>query len=114
MTRSSQGKVITILSIDGGGVRGIIPGTILAFLESQFQAKVDDSKDCLLADVCISTSAAPYYLPPYHFEVKSNLLEKPIGPTKWLLLSWQKDCQIKESSAKNKRLEQKKCLSSLV
>ncbi|XP_009763127.1 patatin-like protein 2 [Nicotiana sylvestris] len=225
MARSSQGKVITILSIDGGGVRGIIPGTILAFLESQFQkldgsdariadyfdyiagtstgglvtamlttpneknrplfradeitefylkesphifpqdkakprfsipgwdtvvnwvkdlynrylgpvyhsaekivdwiesmlfrpkydgeylrgkiknmigdrklsqtltnvvipafdvhefqpvifsslqAKGDDSKDCLLADVCISTSAAPYYLPPYHFEVKSS------------------------------------------
>lgn len=33
---------------------------------------MDDSKDCLLADVCISTSAAPYYLPPYHFEVKSS------------------------------------------
>ncbi|XP_019266332.1 PREDICTED: patatin-like protein 2 [Nicotiana attenuata] len=198
MARSSQGKVITILSIDGGGVRGIIPGTILAFLESQFQkldgsdariadyfdyiagtstgglvtamlttpneknrplfradeitefylkesphifpqdkakpraekivdwiqsmlfrpkydgeylrgkiknmigdrklsqtltnvvipafdvhefqpvifsslqAKGDDTKDCLLADVCISTSAAPYYLPPYRFEVKSS------------------------------------------
>ena len=32
-----DGKLITILSIDGGGVRGIIPGTILAFLESQLQ-----------------------------------------------------------------------------
>ncbi|KAF8394708.1 hypothetical protein HHK36_020925 [Tetracentron sinense] len=30
-------KLITILSIDGGGVRGIIPGTILAFLESELQ-----------------------------------------------------------------------------
>ncbi|KAK4841131.1 hypothetical protein QYF36_026559 [Acer negundo] len=28
---------ITILSIDGGGIRGIIPGTILAFLESKLQ-----------------------------------------------------------------------------
>ena len=28
---------ITILSIDGGGIRGIIPGTILAFLESELQ-----------------------------------------------------------------------------
>jgi hypothetical protein len=28
---------ITVLSIDGGGIRGIIPGTILAFLESELQ-----------------------------------------------------------------------------
>ena len=32
-----KGKRITILSIDGGGIRGIIPGTILAFLESKLQ-----------------------------------------------------------------------------
>ncbi|XP_040996996.1 patatin-like protein 2 [Juglans microcarpa x Juglans regia] len=30
-------NLITILSIDGGGIRGIIPATILAFLESQLQ-----------------------------------------------------------------------------
>jgi hypothetical protein len=28
----------TVLSIDGGGVRGIIPGVILDYLESQLQA----------------------------------------------------------------------------
>lgn len=28
----SDEELITILSIDGGGVRGIIPGTVLAFL----------------------------------------------------------------------------------
>lgn len=33
----AKGKKITVLSIDGGGVRGIIPGTILAFLQSQLQ-----------------------------------------------------------------------------
>lgn len=33
----AKGKKIAVLSIDGGGVRGIIPGTILAFLESQPQ-----------------------------------------------------------------------------
>ncbi|XP_052291313.1 patatin-like protein 1 isoform X1 [Citrus sinensis] len=33
----AKGKKIAVLSIDGGGVRGIIPGTILAFLESQLQ-----------------------------------------------------------------------------
>lgn len=30
-------KLVTVLSIDGGGVRGIIPGTLLAFLESKLQ-----------------------------------------------------------------------------
>lgn len=33
----NKGNLITILSIDGGGVRGIIPGIILAYLESQLQ-----------------------------------------------------------------------------
>ncbi|OMP11745.1 patatin group A-3-like protein, partial [Corchorus capsularis] len=32
-----EGKLTTILSIDGGGVRGLIPAAILAFLESQLQ-----------------------------------------------------------------------------
>ncbi|KAK1313343.1 hypothetical protein QJS10_CPA06g02281 [Acorus calamus] len=31
------GKLVTILSIDGGGIRGIIPATILAFLEAKLQ-----------------------------------------------------------------------------
>ncbi|WVZ90837.1 hypothetical protein U9M48_037097 [Paspalum notatum var. saurae] len=31
------GSIVTVLSIDGGGVRGLIPGTILGFLESQLQ-----------------------------------------------------------------------------
>ncbi|KAK3039412.1 hypothetical protein RJ639_027661, partial [Escallonia herrerae] len=31
------GDVVSVLSIDGGGIRGIIPGIILAFLESELQ-----------------------------------------------------------------------------
>ncbi|BAF23592.1 Os08g0376500 [Oryza sativa Japonica Group] len=31
------GSIVAVLSIDGGGVRGIIPGTILAFLEEKLQ-----------------------------------------------------------------------------
>ncbi|PHT55144.1 Patatin-like protein 2 [Capsicum baccatum] len=34
---ATAGKVVTILSIDGGGIRGIIPATLLAFLESKLQ-----------------------------------------------------------------------------
>ena len=30
-------KIITVLSVDGGGVRGIIPGVCLDYLESQLQ-----------------------------------------------------------------------------
>ncbi|KAE9457125.1 hypothetical protein C3L33_10964, partial [Rhododendron williamsianum] len=36
----TYGKKVTVLSIDGGGIRGIIPATILAYLESQLQALV--------------------------------------------------------------------------
>ncbi|GAB4846999.1 hypothetical protein Ancab_026011 [Ancistrocladus abbreviatus] len=41
-------KHITILSIDGGGVRGIIPAVLLDFLEQQLQER--DGKDARLAD----------------------------------------------------------------
>lgn len=33
----TYGNCVTILSIDGGGIRGIIPGVILGFLESELQ-----------------------------------------------------------------------------
>ncbi|XP_048331985.1 patatin-like protein 2 [Ziziphus jujuba] len=44
----TYGNLITILSIDGGGVRGIIPGTILAFLESELQKL--DGEEARIAD----------------------------------------------------------------
>ncbi|XP_030545357.2 patatin-like protein 2 isoform X2 [Rhodamnia argentea] len=44
----TYGNIITVLSIDGGGVRGIIPATILAFLESELQEL--DGEDARLAD----------------------------------------------------------------
>ncbi|XVF15579.1 hypothetical protein REPUB_Repub09cG0166400 [Reevesia pubescens] len=44
----TYGNLVTILSIDGGGVRGIIPGVILAKLESQLQKL--DGDDVRLAD----------------------------------------------------------------
>ncbi|GMI67261.1 phospholipase A IVA [Hibiscus trionum] len=42
------GNLITVLSIDGGGIRGIIPGVILARLESELQKL--DGDDARLAD----------------------------------------------------------------
>ncbi|KAK0576788.1 hypothetical protein LWI29_023267 [Acer saccharum] len=42
------GNLITVLSIDGGGIRGIIPATILAFLESELQKL--DGEQARLAD----------------------------------------------------------------
>ncbi|KAK0577384.1 hypothetical protein LWI29_032347 [Acer saccharum] len=42
------GDLITVLSIDGGGIRGIIPATILAFLESELQKL--DGEQARLAD----------------------------------------------------------------
>ncbi|XP_006659497.2 patatin-like protein 2 [Oryza brachyantha] len=44
----SYGSIVTVLSIDGGGVRGIIPGTILAFLEEKLQEM--DGPEARLAD----------------------------------------------------------------
>ncbi|KAM3318209.1 hypothetical protein ACQJBY_035766 [Aegilops geniculata] len=41
-------KLVTILSIDGGGVRGIIPATVLAFLEKELQKL--DGLDARIAD----------------------------------------------------------------
>ncbi|KAG6483189.1 patatin-like protein 2 [Zingiber officinale] len=42
------GNLVTVLSIDGGGVRGLIPATILAFLESKLQEL--DGADARIAD----------------------------------------------------------------
>ncbi|GFP94558.1 patatin-like protein 2 [Phtheirospermum japonicum] len=36
-TAQAKGRMVTVLSIDGGGIRGIIPATILANLESKLQ-----------------------------------------------------------------------------
>ncbi|XP_076959300.1 patatin-like protein 3 isoform X1 [Bidens hawaiensis] len=42
------GNRVTVLSIDGGGIRGVIPGVILEYLESQLQEL--DGEDARLAD----------------------------------------------------------------
>ncbi|PWA45764.1 acyl transferase/acyl hydrolase/lysophospholipase [Artemisia annua] len=44
----NTGNLITVLSIDGGGIRGIVPGVILEYLESQLQEM--DGNNARLAD----------------------------------------------------------------
>nr|Q2MY39.1 RecName: Full=Patatin-12; Flags: Precursor [Solanum tuberosum]ABC55699.1 patatin protein 12 [Solanum tuberosum] len=48
-TFASLEEMVTVLSIDGGGIKGIIPGTILEFLGGQLQ-KMDNNADARLAD----------------------------------------------------------------
>ncbi|PVH34372.1 hypothetical protein PAHAL_8G207700 [Panicum hallii] len=48
MPPAKQGRVLTVLSIDGGGIRGLIPATILARLEAQLQE--EDGPDARIAD----------------------------------------------------------------
>ncbi|XP_023007182.1 patatin-like protein 2 isoform X2 [Cucurbita maxima] len=44
----ARGRMITVLSIDGGGIRGIIPATVLRFLEAKLQEI--DGPDARVAD----------------------------------------------------------------
>ncbi|KAJ9562264.1 hypothetical protein OSB04_007424 [Centaurea solstitialis] len=46
--RLNRGRFVSVLSIDGGGIRGIIPATVLAFLESKLQEL--DGPDARIAD----------------------------------------------------------------
>ncbi|XP_031479827.1 patatin-like protein 2 isoform X2 [Nymphaea colorata] len=58
----------------------VIPTFDIKLLEpvvfSSFQLKRDPSKDALLSDICISTSAAPTYFPAHNFETKNQHGEK--------------------------------------
>lgn len=47
----ATGRRVTVLTIDGGGIRGLIPGTILAFLESKLQVRT--LRTCMHAYACL-------------------------------------------------------------
>ena len=66
-------KKVTILSIDGGGIRGIIPAMILDYIERELRDKTGNSKAILsdYFDLVAGTSTggilACYYLHPNRF-----------------------------------------------
>ncbi|XVF39971.1 hypothetical protein PTKIN_Ptkin01aG0075800 [Pterospermum kingtungense] len=92
----TYGEIITILSIDGGGIRGIIPGTILALLENQLQKL--DGQEARLADyfdIIAGTSTGGSSLlapatnliktltgPKYYGKYLQELLREKLGDTR--------------------------------
>ncbi|MQL84875.1 hypothetical protein Taro_017394 [Colocasia esculenta] len=84
----TYGNLITILSIDGGGVRGIIPVTILSFLELELQKL--DGEEARLADyfdVIAGTSTGGLVIralrgPKYDGKYLHSLLREKFGTTR--------------------------------
>ncbi|GLT49866.1 hypothetical protein SLA2020_233930 [Shorea laevis] len=103
------GNLITVLSIDGGGVRGIIPGVMLDFLESELQKL--DGEDARLADyfdVIAGTSTGglitamlttpkengrPLFtakeIVPFYLENCPKIFPQVSGPFAWLVTWWK-------------------------
>ncbi|VFQ88023.1 unnamed protein product [Cuscuta campestris] len=100
MSEEPKGKVITILAIDGGGVRGIIPATILHSLESHLQelegpnARIADYFDIVAGTSTGSLIAAmltapgddgrPCFtaseIPPFYKKESPHIFKKPAIP----------------------------------
>ncbi|VFQ59160.1 unnamed protein product [Cuscuta campestris] len=98
MSEEPKGKVITILAIDGGGVRGIIPATILHSLESHLQelegpnARIADYFDIVAGTSTGSLIAAmltapgddgrPCFtaaeIPPFYKKESPYIFKKPV------------------------------------
>ncbi|KAI9377055.1 hypothetical protein POPTR_019G014388v4 [Populus trichocarpa] len=52
----------TILSIDGGGVRGIVPSVVLTALEAKLQKLDVDNKDARIQCGCVRVVTINFYL----------------------------------------------------
>jgi hypothetical protein len=60
---SNQSKKVRILSLDGGGIRGIIPATILLKMEQMIQEKTgrEDARLCDYFDLCVCPAWASFH-----------------------------------------------------
>ncbi|GMN35269.1 hypothetical protein TIFTF001_042198, partial [Ficus carica] len=76
----SYGNLITILSIDGGGIRGLIPGTILDFLEAELQKL--DGEDTRIADYFDVIAGTSTGGPKYDGKYLHKLVKEKLGNTK--------------------------------
>lgn len=87
-------REVNILSVDGGGVRGIIPAMVLADLEKKIAARKPDLPLCRAFDLLAGTSTgsiialgltapayAPGYEPPPRTEDEGGGKENPSVPT---------------------------------
>ncbi|MFQ6628775.1 hypothetical protein Gotur_006650 [Gossypium turneri] len=76
-----HGDLITVLSIDGGGIRGIIPGIILSFLESELQKL--DGEEARIADyfdVIAGTSTGGLLTTMFPFSGVTKIIQSVMGP----------------------------------
>ncbi|CAI9786482.1 unnamed protein product [Fraxinus pennsylvanica] len=82
----TYGDLITILSIDGGGIRGIIPATILEYLEYQLQ--VLDGVDLQITLILfgllglVRKLLKPIVGPKYDGEYLHNVIKEKLGETR--------------------------------
>ncbi|KAM1532167.1 hypothetical protein PS2_006189 [Malus domestica] len=98
----------------------IIPSCDMKYLHpvvfSTLKAKRDHSKDVLLRDVCIATSAAPFYLPPHKFEqgtIKYDLVDGGVAannPTLLAIIESAKEKSDNKSGAERLHIDSSKLL----
>ena len=77
-------KKIKILSIDGGGIRGIIPGTILHYIETEIQKRPGQETTKLADhfDLIAGTSMEEFLPASILYQMKKaslSILQKPLS-----------------------------------
>nr|CAN81920.1 hypothetical protein VITISV_021802 [Vitis vinifera] len=82
----TYGNLVTILSIDGGGIRGIIPATILARLETRLQElDGDDARIADYFDVIAGTSTGAKDIKPFYLEHGPKIFPQTRGIFGWIM-----------------------------
>ncbi|KAJ6292051.1 hypothetical protein OIU76_024035 [Salix suchowensis] len=90
----NQGDFITILSIDGGGVRGIIPSEVLSVLELKLQKLDEDNKDARIADYFDFIAGTSTGGPMTAMLTAPNEKKRPLFAAKDIAKFYQEKCPI--------------------